>query len=180
IREEDTVVVRAVRGLYTRMLEWALEHRIVVIGACVGLLLMTFGMLRSIGGEFMPALEEGNLWVRATMPVDISFDQAARLTNDVRRMFRESPEVTTVVSQLGRPDDGTDPTSFSSAEFLANLKPEKEWRPKLTKDALIEEIDARLKGIPGITFNFSQVIQDNVEEAMSGVKGENSIKLFGP
>jgi cobalt-zinc-cadmium resistance protein CzcA len=180
IREEDTLVVRGIRRVYTGMLEWALDHRTVVVSACVGLLALTLGALRVIGGEFMPALEEGNLWVRATMPVDVSFDQAARLTNDVRRMFRDSPEVTTVVSQLGRPDDGTDPTSFSSAEFLANLKPEKEWRPRLTKDALIEEIDGRLKGIPGITFNFSQVIQDNVEEAMSGVKGENSIKVFGP
>src|SRR6185295_4204803 len=171
---------RAVRGLYTRMLEWALEHRTVVVGACVGLLLMTFGVLGSIGGEFMPALEEGNLWVRATMPVDISFDQAARLTSEIRRLFRESPEVTTVVSQLGRPDDGTDPASFSNAEFLANLKPEKEWRPKLNKDMLIGEIEGRLKNIPGVIFNFSQVIQDNVEEAMSGVKGENSIKVFGP
>src|SRR6476660_1735975 len=180
IREEDTVVVRAIRGLYTRMLEWALDHRTVVVGACVGLLLMTFGVLGSIGGEFMPALEEGNLWVRATMPVDISFDQAARLTSEIRRLFRESPEVTTVVSQLGRPDDGTDPASFSNAEFLANLKPEKEWRPKLSKDMLIGEIEGRLKDIPGVIFNFSQVIQDNVEEAMSGVKGENSIKVFGP
>lgn len=180
ISEDDTVIVRGVRRLYTGMLEWALDHRAIVVSACVGLLAITFVALKSIGGEFMPALEEGNLWVRATMPVDISFDQAARLTSDVRRLFRESPEVTTVVSQLGRPDDGTDPTSFSSAEFLANLKPEKKWRPKLTKDALIEEIDGRLKSIPGITFNFSQVIQDNVEEAMSGVKGENSIKLFGP
>ena len=127
----------------------------------------------------MPALEEGNLWVRATMPVDISFDQAARLTSDIRRMFRESPEVTTVVSQLGRPDDGTDPTSFFNAEFLANLKPQAEWRHGLSKDDLIEEIEERLKTIPGVIFNFSQVIQDNVEEAMSGVKGENSIKLFG-
>ncbi|HSV91340.1 MAG TPA: CusA/CzcA family heavy metal efflux RND transporter, partial [Nitrospiraceae bacterium] len=180
IGEEDTLVVRGIRRVYTGMLEWALDHRTVVVSTCVGLLALTLGALRVIGGEFMPALEEGNLWVRATMPVDVSFDQAARLTNDVRRMFRDSPEVTTVVSQLGRPDDGTDPTSFSSAEFLANLKPEKEWRPRLTKDALIEEIDERLKGIPGITFNFSQVIQDNVEEAMSGVKGENSIKVFGP
>ena len=116
----------------------------------------------------MPALEEGNLWVRATMPVDISFDQAARLTSEIRRLFRESPEVTTVVSQLGRPDDGTDPVSFSNAEFLANLKPEKEWRPRLSKDMLIGEIEGRLKDIPGVIFNFSQVIQDNVEEAMSG------------
>ena len=180
IREDDTVIVRGIRRLYTGTLERALDHRAVVVGACVGLVALAGVALQSIGGEFMPALEEGNLWVRATMPVDISFDQAAKLTSEVRRLFRESPEVTTVVSQLGRPDDGTDPTSFSSVEFLANLKPEKEWRPKLSKDALIEEIDGRLKDIPGIIFNFSQVIQDNVEEAMSGVKGENSIKLFGP
>ncbi|HSN05514.1 MAG TPA: efflux RND transporter permease subunit, partial [Nitrospira sp.] len=135
--------------------------------------------LQFLGGEFMPALEEGNLWVRATMPVDISFDQAARLTGEIRRLFKESPEITTIVSQLGRPDDGTDPTSFFNAEFLANLKPQQEWRPGLSKDALIEEIEGRLKDIPGVIFNFSQVIQDNVEEAMSGVKGENSIKLFG-
>ena len=87
---------------------------------------------------------------------------------------------TVPAAQLGRPDDGTDPTSFSNAEFLASLKPKKEWRPGLSKDALIEEISGRLKDIPGIIVNFSQVIQDNVEEAMSGVKGENSIKLFGP
>jgi cobalt-zinc-cadmium resistance protein CzcA len=180
ISEDDTAVVRGVRRLYNRILEWALDHRTVVVGACVGLLALTFGVHRMIGGEFMPALEEGNLWVRATMPVDISFDQAAKLTSEIRRLFRESPEVTTIVSQLGRPDDGTDPTSFFSAEFLANLKPEKEWRPRLSKAALIEEIEGRLKEIPGIIFNFSQVIQDNVEEAMSGVKGENSIKLFGP
>jgi heavy metal efflux system protein len=179
ISEEDTTIVRVVRRFYNGILEWALDHRTVVVGACVGLLAMTGVALKSIGGEFMPALEEGNLWVRATMPVDISFAQAARLTTEIRRLFRESPEVTTIVSQLGRPDDGTDPTSFFNAEFLANLKLEKEWRPGLSKDALIEEIEGRLKVIPGIIFNFSQVIQDNVEEAMSGVKGENSIKLFG-
>ena len=180
ISEDDTMVVRRVRRLYNSILRWALDHRSAVVGICVGLLAVTFVALKSIGGEFMPALEEGNLWVRATMPVDISFDQAARLTSEVRRLFRDSPEITTVMSQLGRPDDGTDPTSFSNAEFLANLKPKKEWRPGLSKDALIEEIDGRLKEIPGVIFNFSQVIQDNVEEAMSGVKAENSIKLFGP
>lgn len=180
ISEEDTAIVRVVRRSYNAVLTWALDHRTTVVGFCVGLLAVTFVALQSIGGEFMPALEEGNLWVRATMPVDISFDQAAKLTSEIRKLFRESPEVTTIVSQLGRPDDGTDPTSFFNAEFLANLKPEKEWRPGLSKDALIEEIEGRLKDIPGIIFNFSQVIQDNVEEAMSGVKGENSIKLFGP
>jgi heavy metal efflux system protein len=180
IREDDTAIVRGTRHLYNGILGWALDHRAAVVGVCFGILVLTLGVLRSIGGEFMPALEEGNLWVRATMPVDISFDQAARLTSEIRRSFRESPEVMTVVSQLGRPDDGTDPTSFFNAEFLANLKPQKEWRSKLRKDMLIEEIEGRLKKIPGVIFNFSQVIQDNVEEAMSGVKGENSIKLFGP
>ncbi len=180
ISEEDTAIVRVVRRVYNVVLARALDHRTVVVGFCAGLLAVTFVALQSIGGEFMPALEEGNLWVRATMPVDISFDQAAKLTSEIRKLFRESPEVTTIVSQLGRPDDGTDPTSFFNAEFLANLKSEKEWRHGLSKDALIEEIEGRLKDIPGVIFNFSQVIQDNVEEAMSGVKGENSIKLFGP
>ena len=179
ISEEDTTIVRVVRRSYNAVLAWALDHRATVVSFCVGLLAATFVALQSIGGEFMPALEEGNLWVRATMPVDISFDQAAKLTGEMRQLFRDSPEVTNIVSQLGRPDDGTDPTSFFNAEFLANLKPEKEWRPGLTKDGLIEEIEGRLQDIPGIIFNFSQVIQDNVEEAMSGVKGENSIKLFG-
>ncbi|MDF0644408.1 MAG: CusA/CzcA family heavy metal efflux RND transporter [Nitrospira sp.] len=179
LSEEDTAVVRVVRRLYHRILGFSLDHRLPVLGVAAGLLFLTFVALRSLGGEFMPALEEGNLWVRATMPVDISFQQAARLAGDIRGMFRDSPEVTTVVSQLGRPDDGTDPTSFFNAEFLANLKPKKEWRSGLDKDGLIQEIEGRLHKIPGVIFNFSQVIQDNVEEAMSGVKGENSIKLFG-
>jgi cobalt-zinc-cadmium resistance protein CzcA len=180
IRETDTAVVRIVRTWYLRLVDWALGHRVPVVGFATGLVAIALVSLQFLGGEFMPALEEGNLWVRATMPVDISFDQAERLTSEIRGLFRQSPEVETVVSQLGRPDDGTDPTSFFNGEFLANLKPKSEWRPGLTKDGLIEEIEGRLKSIPGVIFNFSQVIQDNVEEAMSGVKGENSIKLFGP
>lgn len=179
ISEEDTRVVAVIRRRYHGILTWALDHRTLVVAFAAGLLVVTFVVLQFLGGEFMPALEEGNLWVRATMPVDISFDQAARLTSEIRRLFRESPEVTTIVSQLGRPDDGTDPTSFFNAEFLATLKPKNGWRSGMSKDQLIEEIEGRLKEIPGIIFNFSQVIQDNVEEAMSGVKGENSIKLFG-
>jgi cobalt-zinc-cadmium resistance protein CzcA len=179
VSESDTKVVRTVRAVYARIILWAIERRVTVIGLATGLVALSVVGLQLIGGEFMPALEEGNLWVRATMPVDISFDQADTLTSEIRRLFKESPEVDTIVSQLGRPDDGTDPTSFFNAEFLANLKPRSEWRPGLTKAGLIEEVEGRLKDIPGVIFNFSQVIQDNVEEAMSGVKGENSIKLFG-
>ena len=179
IKDSDTVIIRVVRRTYLGLMEWAMDRRLLVVGFSTGLVVLAVLALQLLGGEFMPALEEGNLWVRATMPVDISFDQADRLTNDIRRMFKESPEVDTVVSQLGRPDDGTDPTSFFNAEFLANLKPTSDWRRGLAKEDLIEEIDRRLKTIPGVIFNFSQVIEDNVEEAMSGVKGENSIKLFG-
>jgi heavy metal efflux system protein len=181
VSEEETWLVRNVRGVYMRTLTWALDHRLAVVGVAVGLLVLALIAVPFLGGEFMPALEEGNLWVRATMPVDISFEQASRLSTDVRHIFKQFPEVTHVVSQLGRPDDGTDPTSFFNAEFLVNLKPANEWRPELasSKEKLIEDIEAVLHKIPGVTFNFSQVIQDNVQEAMSGVKGENSIKLFG-
>jgi cobalt-zinc-cadmium resistance protein CzcA len=179
IHEGDTAVLRVIRRTYTAVLRWSLTHQTVMVGSVVMLLLIAMAALPFLGGEFMPALEEGNLWVRATMPVDISFEQAAKLASEIRTIFRQSPEVMTAASQLGRPDDGTDPTSFFNAEFLVNLKDRKEWRPGLTKEALVEEIEAKLALIPGVTFNFSQVIQDNVEEAMSGVKGENSIKLFG-
>ena len=180
IQEEDTRAVRFVRRLYSPLLKWALRYQLIVVGFSLALLVMALIALQFLGGEFMPALEEGNLWVRATMPVDIAFEQASRLATEVRGIFHEVPEVTGVVSQLGRPDDGTDPTSFFNAEFMVNLKPAKEWRAEITsKDKLIEEIEKVLATIPGVTFNFSQMIQDNVQEAMSGVKGENSIKLFG-
>ncbi|MBM4121718.1 MAG: efflux RND transporter permease subunit [Nitrospira sp.] len=180
IKEEDTALVGLVRHGYMKALTWALGHELLVIGVAGGLFVLALLSVPFLGGEFMPALEEGNLWVRATMPVDISFEQASRLTGEMRNIFRQFPEVTSIVSQLGRPDDGTDPTSFFNAEFLVNLKPKKEWGPEaVTKEKLIGDIDAVLEKIPGVTFNFSQVIQDNVQEAMSGVKGENSIKLFG-
>ncbi|MEO8325375.1 MAG: CusA/CzcA family heavy metal efflux RND transporter [Nitrospirota bacterium] len=179
ISHDETKVVRHIRRRYLATLDWALLHPAIIVGACVVLFGLTLLTLPFLGGEFMPRLEEGNLWVRATMPVDISFDEAAGLADDFRQVFLEFPEVTTVASQLGRPDDGTDPTSFFNAEFFVNLKPSKEWRPGLTKHHLIAEIDTQLSQTPGVTFNFSQLIQDNVEEATSGVKGENSIKLFG-
>ena len=180
--EKDTRLVEWIRRHYLRSLSWALDRQAVVIVFAVLLLAAALGVWFILGGEFMPPLEEGNIWLRATMPIGISFEEASRLVVDMRTVFRKYPESRTVVSQLGRPDDGTDPTSFFNAEFLVDLKPRKEWRPEIdSKAALIGQIEQELsKTFPGVTLNFSQMIQDNVEEAMTGVKGENSVKVFGP
>ncbi|ADV81043.1 efflux RND transporter permease subunit [Terriglobus saanensis] len=135
----------------------------------------------AVGGEFMPPLEEGNLWIRVTLPQDISFERAAALGDQLRADMAKFPEITQVVSQVGRPDDGTDVTTFNNLEFGVQLKPSSEWPSELhgDKDKLIEEMQHAFSKYPGAAFGFSQAIQDNVEEAMSGVKGENSLKLFG-
>ena len=180
--DKDTRLVEWIRRHYLRILSWALDHHTVVILSAAVLLTGALGLWFVLGGEFMPPLEEGNIWLRATMPIGISFEEADRLVVDMRTVFRKYPESHTVVSQLGRPDDGTDPTSFFNAEFLVDLKPVKEWRPEIQNKAqLISQIEQELtKTFPGVTLNFSQMIQDNVEEAMTGVKGENSVKVFGP
>ena len=180
IQERDTKIVEVIKRWYLAVLAWALDRPRVVISLAIAVLLFAMCLVPFIGGEFMPALEEGNIWVRTTMPVDISFEEASRLVTQVRAIFKQFPEVVSVASQLGRPDDGTDPTSFFNAEFLVNLKKKSEWRATVpSKRSLIDEIERELSAIPGVTFNFSQAIQDNVQEAMSGVKGENAVKLFG-
>lgn len=180
IQERDTKIVEVIKRRYLAVLEWALDRPVLVIGLAIAVLVFSLCLVPLIGGEFMPALEEGNIWMRTTMPVDISFEEASRLVTQIRATFKQFPEVVSVASQLGRPDDGTDPTSFFNAEFLVNLKKKAEWRKTLpTKRDLIDEIEGELSAIPGVSFNFSQAIQDNVQEAMSGVKGENAIKLFG-
>jgi heavy metal efflux system protein len=134
-----------------------------------------------LGGEFLPKLEEGNIWARATMPLTISLDHGAVLVNRMRAVFRSFPEVTTVVSQLGRPDDGTETTGFFNCEFSVELKPQDEWPAGMTKDELVRQIDSKLnQEFPGVSFGYSQNIEDNVNEALSGVKGSNSVKVFGP
>ena len=150
----------------------------VAVAAMIGAVLL---FVFAIGGEFMPPLEEGNIWIRATLPQDISFDRSADLADQLRADIGSFPEVRQVVSQMGRPDDGTDVTTFNNIEFGVDLKPEGEWPADLhgNKDKLIEQMQAKFSKYPGLVFGFSQTIQDNVEEAMSGVKGENSMKLFG-
>ena len=166
-------------GGYARLLPEILLHRRAVLAAAGGALAVALLLMKLVGGEFMPKLEEGNVWVRATLPVDISFEASSRLAEQIRETLRGFPVVQHVVSQLGRPDDGTDVTTFNNIEFFVQLAPGGEWPHGLTKPALIQQMDAKLGRFPGVTFGFSQNIEDNVEEAMSGVKGENSLKLSG-
>lgn len=176
---QDTRVSLWFRNRYDKGLMWTLRHprRVLLIAfAFLALSLVAFAF---VGGEFMPALEEGNLWIRATLPQDISLEAASNLADRFRADLRTFPEVTQTVSQVGRPDDGTDVSGFNNVEISADLRPAAEWPGGVTKSELIEQMQKRFTAYPGIDFNFSQNIQDNVEEAMSGVKGENSLKLFG-
>jgi len=175
----DTLLVRSINRIYHPLLREALAHPLLTIVLAAVALLATSAALPFLGGQFMPKLEEGNLWVRGAMPNTISFSYANQLADQMRAIMKQYPEVTTVVSQLGRPDDGTDAVSYFNCDFFVNLKPRDEWRKGLTKTGLVRQMDADLKRVPGVDYNFSQNIEDNVEEAMSGVKGENSIKLFG-
>jgi cobalt-zinc-cadmium resistance protein CzcA len=178
--ERETPLIRGCHRLYQPLVRFALANRLLALGTLVLLLAFAGVAGRSLGLEFLPKLEEGNLWVRATMPTSISLEAGNPYVNRIRVALGKYPEVITVVSQHGRPDDGTDATGFFNAEFFIPLKPFDEWRPGLTKEALTDDMMKNLtEEFPGVDFNFSQYIQDNVEEAASGVKGENSVKLYG-
>ena len=181
ISEVETIVVRGLRSVYTPVLRWSLYNRRATIAIGLGFLAFSVFLGSRLGSEFLPTLEEGNLWIRATMPPTISLEAGMPNVNKVREILLRHPEVVTVVSQHGRPDDGSDAAGFFNAEFFVPLKPFDEWPSGYTKDKLIEDLQAEFaKEFVGIDFNFSQYIQDNVEEGLSGVKGANSAKIIGP
>jgi cobalt-zinc-cadmium resistance protein CzcA len=181
IEEAETVIVRALRSAYTPVLRRALASLRVTIGVGVGFLALSVLVATRLGSEFLPALEEGNFWIRASLPPTISLDAGTDATRKMREILLRHPEVITVVSQHGRPDNGSDASPFSNVELFAPLKPFDEWPPHLTKEKLTEQLQKEFDDeLPGIGFNFSQYIQDNVEEALSGVKGANSVKIVGP
>ncbi len=180
VHETETLIVRGLRRIYRPALEFAVKNRILTLGAMALIVVLAVLAVRSLGVEFLPHLEEGNLWIRATMPPTISLEEAEPYVNQMRHIIGSFPEVVTVISQLGRPDDGTDTTGFFNAEFNVPLKPFDSWPAGVDKEKLTEQINAALAAkFPGVDFNFSQYIEDNVEEAASGIKGENAIKLFG-
>ena len=181
IAEKETLLVRFMRKRYPPLVAAALAHRRIVLLAAA-LVVVLAGLAASrLGLEFLPKLEEGNLWIRATLPLSISLEESDSYVNAMRRTIGGFPEVQTTVSQHGRPDDGTDATGFFNAEFFVPLKPQSQWPPEVDKEALTAAMSHKLEAqFPGVEFSFSQYIEDNVEEAASGVKGENSVKVFGP
>jgi len=180
LEETETWIVRKLDELYVPVLNWAIANRNIVMAGAAVLVVTTLILARLLGLEFLPKLEEGNLWIRATLPPTISLQEGNTYVNEMRRMIRERPEVESVVSQHGRPDDGTDAAGLFNAEFFAPLKPAGEWPNTHDKEVLTAQLLKQLQDkFPGVEFNFSQYLQDNVSEAVSGVKGENSIKLYG-
>jgi cobalt-zinc-cadmium resistance protein CzcA len=181
LKESETLIVRALHRIYRPALEFALARRRLVIGIGVAFLLIVGALTPFLGSEFLPALEEGNYWIRASMPQSMSLDAGTEATRKMREILLKHPEIITVVSQHGRPDNGSDASPFSNVELFAPLKPYEEWPSGLTKDHLTQQLqDEFAAALPGVVFNFSQYIQDNVEEALSGVKGANSVKIIGP
>ncbi len=176
-------VLRQVTVRYRFGVRWAIRHRWAVAGvAALALGASAFLAFSGIiGSEFLPHLDEGAIWARGTLAPSTGPTEGARLMNRARILFASFPEVTKVVSQVGRPDDGTDTTGFFNTEYFVDLKPKKQWRPVFhqDKDALIEAMDRELEKIPGVLWNFSQPISDNVEEAVSGVKGQLAVKIYG-
>jgi cobalt-zinc-cadmium resistance protein CzcA len=181
VQETETWLVRRLRALYTPILRWALTNRWTTVAAGGVFLLLAAITLARLGSEFLPALEEGNLWIRATMPPTISLEAGDTAVARMREILKSHPEVITVTSQHGRPDDGSDASGFNNVEFFCPLKPFDEWPSGMTKDQLIAALQTELTGeFIGTSFNFSQYIQDNVEEGLSGIKGANSVKIVGP
>jgi cobalt-zinc-cadmium resistance protein CzcA len=182
VKEAETLVVRALHRAYNPALRFALTHRALVVGIELAISLGTFFLIAPrLGSEFLPHLEEGNFWIRASMPTTLSLEDGEAATRKMREILMRHPEVLTVVSQHGRPDDGSDASPFSNIELFAPLKSFDDWPRGLTKDKLTEQIQAEFNNeLPGVVFNFSQYIEDNIEEGISGVKGVNSVKIVGP
>ena len=180
-REWHNPVMSWLTEHYRRALRWAIERGYVTVLVAGGCVVGAFWLASNIGSEFLPHLDEGALWVRGTLAPSTGPTEGTRLANQVRILLCRFPEVKQTTSQVGRPDDGTDTTGFFNTEYFVDLKPKEEWRPAFQRDKeqLIAAMDKELEKIPGVIWNFSQPIADNMEEAVSGVKGQLATKVFG-
>jgi cobalt-zinc-cadmium resistance protein CzcA len=182
VHEPQFFIYDGVRNVYGTILGWCLRHRLITVLIIVAVFGSSLLLIPSIGAEFMPHLDEGALWVRATAPYTISFEEASKLSPQIRTVLASFPQVTTVANELGRPDDGTDHTGFFNNEFYVGLKPynDNSWNGEIrTKPELIEAIQKKLAGFPGIIFNYTQPAEDAVDEAETGLKSALAVKIFG-
>jgi heavy metal efflux system protein len=180
VEETETIIVRALRRIYLPVLSWSLRHRKIMVAIAVGFLVLVSALSTRLGSEFLPALEEGNLWIRASMPPTMGLESGTPAADKMREILLRHPEVIHAVSQHGRPDNGTDASPFSNVELFVPLKSYDEWPRGYVKEDLVNDLQKEFNDeLPGVVFNFSQYIQDNVEEALSGVKGANSVKIIG-
>jgi len=180
IKERRNAAFEWMRDRYQAGLDWCLARSGLTIIVSVALFAVSLLIVFSIGGEFMPKLDEGALWVRATMPYTISFEESSRIVPQIRQVLASFSPVTVVASEHGRPDDGTDPTGFFNAEFYVGLKPYSDWSgPYHSKDELIDAIQKKLAAFPGIVFNYTQPAEDAVDEALTGLKSSLDVKVFG-
>jgi cobalt-zinc-cadmium resistance protein CzcA len=180
VKERRNAAFEWIKGVYRRGLDAALAHPWVTISGSTAVFVVSLLFIPFIGAEFMPHLDEGALWVRATMPYTISFDESSKIVPQIRAILKSFPEVTVVGSEHGRPDDGTDATGFFNAEFYVGLKPYNEWEGKIhDKAQLIDAINEKLKVFPGIIFNYTQPAEDAVDEAETGLKSALAVQVFG-
>ncbi|MDR0195872.1 MAG: CusA/CzcA family heavy metal efflux RND transporter [Myroides sp.] len=179
IKERENAISRFFKNNIYKMFNWSFTHKKLTLSMFIGLLVICGVRFHYYGSEFLPKLNEGALYIRATLPSSINLDESVRLAKEMKAKLREFDEVKFVLTQTGRPNDGTDPTGFFNIEFHTELKPESEWTRKITKEKLLEEIRLKLESYPGVNFGFSQPIQDNVEEYVAGVKSSLVIKIFG-
>ena len=176
---EDNFIVRTTKRLYVPLLAWSTSHWRAVLGLSLGALAITFGLATQLGTEFLPELNEGTIWVNTTLPAGVSVDEARERTGQMRKLIRSVPEVSTVISKAGRPEDGTDPKPINMLECFVGLKPADQWRKGVTKEQVLEEMDRALDALPGLETSFSQPIRDNVLESISQIDGQVVIKVFG-
>jgi cobalt-zinc-cadmium resistance protein CzcA len=183
VKEKTNKVFERVRDVYAKRLRWCLDHPKLTLVVALAIFGASLLLVPFIGGEFMPHLDEGALWVRATMPYTISYEEASKFAPQIRDVLMSYPQVTVVGSELGRPDDGTDPTGFFNCEFYVGLKPygDKSWNGRIdTKAKLIEDLQEKLKAYPGVIFNYTQPAEDAVDEALTGLKSSLAVKIYGP
>jgi cobalt-zinc-cadmium resistance protein CzcA len=183
VKEKVNRPFEAIKEWYGKKLAWCLDRPWLTMAAATAIFALTLILIPFIGGEFMPHLDEGALWVRATMPYTISWEEASRIAPQIRDILMSYPQVTIVGSELGRPDDGTDPTGFFNCEFYVGLRPyrDKAWDGDIrTKEELIQSVNKRLTTFPGIIFNYTQPAEDAVDEALTGLKSSLAVKVYGP